>query len=215
MSSLNQPGAAGAAVTGGGGARAAEPRVRPEPAIAGDDLLLAEAAGGDAAAWSALVDRYLGQITGHAWYMLGDPREAEDVAQEVFFRLIAKAPEWEPGGAKLKTWLYRVVVNLCIDHKRKALPLPVERLPDGGDGGAEARDRDLDIKRSVRAALDDLPPRQRAALVLTYYEGFSNREAGVFLGVSDEAVESLLARGRRALKRGLEGVKEDLLGEAS
>jgi RNA polymerase sigma-70 factor (ECF subfamily) len=90
-------------------------------------------------------------------------------------------------------------------------------LPDGGDGGAEAKDRDLDldIKRAVRAALDDLPARQRAALVLTYYEGFSNREAGVFLGISDEAVESLLARGRRALKRGLGSVKEDLLGEAS
>lgn len=182
-------------------------------AAAGDDFLIAAAAGGDGAAWSALVDRYLGQITGHAWYMLGDPREAEDVAQEAFLRLFAKAPDWEPGGAKLKTWLYRVVVNLCIDRKRKVLPQPVAELPDKPDGGAEVRDRELDVKRSVRQALDELPDRQRSVLVLTYYEGFTNREAGAVLGISDEAVESLLARGRRSLKALLAPVKQDLMGE--
>ena len=202
------------AATGAAAARRGLPRPRPRPAVPGDDFLLAAAAAGDAAAWSALVERYLGQITGHAWYMLGDAREAEDVAQEAFLRLVAKAPDWEPGGAKLKTWLYRVVVNLCIDHKRKLLPLPVEQLPDHGDGGAAAADRDLDVRRVVRTALDDLPPRQRAAVVLTYYQGFSNREAGDLLGISDEAVESLLARGRRALKARLGSVKQDLMGDA-
>ncbi len=212
MSSRKPAGIPGAADGRTAAARAALPRPSPGPAEPGDDFLLAAAAAGDGAAWSALVDRYLGQITGHAWYMLGDPREAEDVAQEAFVRLVAKAADWQPGGAKLKTWLYRVVVNLCIDHKRKALPIPVERLPDRGDGGAEAADRELDLKRSVRAALDDLPPRQRAALVLTYYQGFSNREAGDLLGISDEAVESLLARGRRALAARLNSVKQDLMG---
>ncbi len=212
MSSRNPAGIPGAAGGSTAAARAALPRPSPGPAEPGDDFLLAAAAAGDGAAWSALVDRYLGQITGHAWYMLGDPREAEDVAQEAFVRLVAKAADWQPGGAKLKTWLYRVVVNLCIDHKRKALPIPMERLPDGGDGGAEAADRELDLKRLVRAALDDLPPRQRAALVLTYYQGFSNREAGDLLGISDEAVESLLARGRRALAARLNSVKQDLMG---
>jgi RNA polymerase sigma-70 factor (ECF subfamily) len=183
------------------------------PATAGDDYLVAAAAGGDGAAWSALVERYLGQITGHAWYMLGDPREAEDVAQEAFLRLFAKAPDWEPGGAKLKTWLYRVVVNLCIDRKRKVLPLPVEELPESADGGAGARDRDLDVRRAVRAGLDGLPDRQRSVLVLTYYQGFTNREAGAVLGISDEAVESLLARARRALRAALAPVKRDLMGE--
>ena len=211
MSSRNPAGIPGA--VGGTAARGALPRPHPRPAVPGDDFLLAAAAAGDGAAWSALVDRYLGQITGHAWYMLGDPREAEDVAQEAFIRLVAKAADWQPGGAKLKTWLYRVVVNLCIDHKRKALPIPMEQLPDRGDGGAEATDRELDLKRSVRAALDALPPRQRAAVVLTYYQGFSNREAGELLGIGDEAVESLLARGRRALKARLKGVKQDLMGE--
>lgn len=212
MSSRNPAGIPGAVGGGTAAARAALPRPSPRPADPGDDFLLAAAAAGDGAAWSALVDRYLGQITGHAWYMLGDPREAEDVAQEAFIRLVAKAADWQPGGAKLKTWLYRVVVNLCIDHKRKALPIPVEHLPERGDGGAEAADRELDLRRSVRAALDALPPRQRAAVVLTYYQGFSNREAGGLLGISDEAVESLLARGRRALAARLKGVKQELMG---
>lgn len=179
----------------------------------GDDYLIAAAAAGDRVAWSALVERYLGQITGHAWYMLGDPREAEDVAQEAFIRLVAKAPDWEPGGAKLKTWLYRVVVNLCIDRKRKHVPLPMETLPDSGDGGADDRDRGIDLKKSVRAALDDLPPRQRAAIVLTYYQGFSNRETADLLEIGEEAVESLLARGRRALRASLAEVKYDLIGD--
>jgi RNA polymerase sigma-70 factor (ECF subfamily) len=187
----------------------------PQPAAPGDDYLIAAAAAGDKSAWTALVGRYLGQITGHAWYMLGDPREAEDVAQEAFIRLLAKAPDWEPGGAKLKTWLHRVVVNLCIDRKRKQLPLPVAELPEAGDGGAEAADRGLDLKRSVRAALDELSPRQRAAVVLTYYQGFSNREAAALLGISDEAVESLLARGRRALRASLKDLKRDLIGDVT
>ena len=149
--------------------------------------------------------------------MLGDPREAEDIAQEAFLRLVNKAPRWDPdGGAKLKTWLYRVVVNLCIDRKRKHLPVPLEELPelpDLAEGGPADRDRGLDIKYAVRAALDALPPRQRSAVVLNYYQGFTNREAGELLGVSAEAVESLLARARRALKSRLKDAKHELIGD--
>lgn len=192
---------------------APRPLRNSEPAIPGDDYLIAGAAAGDRGAWSALVERYLGQITGHAWYMLGDPREAEDVAQEAFIRLAAKAPDWEPGGAKLKTWLYRVVVNLCIDRKRKQLPLPMAELPEIGDGGSDERDRGIDLKKSVRGALEALPPRQRAAVVLTYYQGFSNRETADLMGVGEEAVESLLARGRRALRARLADLKHDLIGD--
>ncbi len=190
---------------------------QPQPADPGDDYLIAAAAAGDGAAWSALVERYLGPITGHAWYMLGDPREAEDIAQEAFIRLINKAPKWEPdGGARLKTWLYRVVVNLCIDRKRKHVALPVAELPELAgpiDSTAEERDRALDVKRAVRGALDALPARQRSAVVLSYYQGFTNREAGEILGISAEAVESLLARGRRGLRARLQDVKHDLIGE--
>lgn len=209
---MNSPNPAG---TGAAGVAGAAEQVLAGPrAATGDDDLIARAAGGDHGAWAVLVDRYLRQITGHAWYMLGDARDAEDIAQEAFIRLIAKAPAWEPGGAKLQTWLYRVVVNLCIDRKRKAVPVPLEELPEHGDGGADATDRGLDLTRRVRAALDELPGRQRAALVLTYYQGFTNREAGELLGLSTEAVESLLARGRRALRARLGDVKDDLIGDA-
>jgi RNA polymerase sigma-70 factor (ECF subfamily) len=69
------------------------------------------------------------------------------------------------------------------------------------------------MQKAVREALDALPARQRAAVVLSYYEGFTNREAGDILGISAEAVESLLARGRRGLKVRLEGVKHELIGD--
>lgn len=208
MNSPSPAGTGAAGVAGAANGALAEPR-----AALGDDDLIAAAARGDRRAWAALVDRYLGPITGHAWYMLGDAREAEDIAQEAFIRLIAKAPAWEPGGAKLQTWLYRVVVNLCIDRRRKAVPTPVEDLPERADGGAEAADRGLDIRRRVREALDELPARQRAALVLTYYQGLTNGEAGEVLGIGIEAVESLLARSRRALKARLADVKDDLIGD--
>ena len=95
-------------------------------------------------------------------------------------------------------------------------PLPVEELPELPDlahGGPADRDRGLDIKYAVRAALDALPPRQRSAVVLNYYQGFTNREAGELLGVSAEAVESLLARARRALKSRLKDAKHELIGD--
>ena len=212
-----------AAGTAGGTARPVQtrsgPLSSPAKAVPGDDYLIAAAAAGDRAAWSALVERYLGRITGHAWYMLGDPREAEDVAQETFLRLLHKAPEWSPeGGAGLGTWLYRVAVNLCIDRKRKHAPHLVEQLPEFTgpvDGAVAEHDRTMDVQKAVREALSALPERQRAAVVLSYYEGFTNREAGEILGISTEAVESLLARGRRALKAQLGGIKNDLIGEGS
>ena len=83
-----------------------------------DDSLIGRVNVGDGAAWRALVDRHMGPVFGQAWRMLGDRAEAEDVAQETFVRLMRKAPDWQQGGAKLKTWLFRVAINLCIDRKR-------------------------------------------------------------------------------------------------
>ena len=71
------------------------------------------------------------------------------------------------------------------------------------------------MKKAVRAALDTLPSRQRSAVVLNYYQGFTNREAGEILGIIAEAVESLLAPARRALKAHLADAKHDLIGDAT
>ncbi len=180
-----------------------------------DDELLGRFARGDDAAWRVLVDRHLGSVHGYAWYMLNDHAEAEDVAQETFVRLLRKAPDWQPGGARLRTWLYRVAINQCIDRRRVVRPEPLEHATKVADPatGAVRMDHGLDLARNVEAALQLLGERQRTAIVLVHYQGFTNPETAALLDCSVEAVESLLARARRALKESLAPVANDLLGE--
>ncbi len=197
--------------TAGHGRATGESGPRPES----DDGLLARFAGGEETAWRVLVDRHLPSVHGYAWYMLKDHAEAEDVAQETFVRLLRKAPDWQPGGAKLRTWLYRVAINLCIDRQRAIRPGPLEDADGAADpqtGGASI-DRGLDMARNVEAALQRLNERQRTAIVLVHYQGLSNGETARLLEISVDAVESLLSRARRALRHDLAPVANDLLGE--
>jgi RNA polymerase sigma-70 factor (ECF subfamily) len=194
--------------------------VRPFPqnrhSTAVDPGRIARAAAGDAGAWAALVRRHLPAVTRCAAYMLGDPAEAEDVAQDTFMRLHRKLATWEGGEDGLSSWLHRVAVNLSIDRRRA--PVRPSSLADAGDVAEPANlDGPLDRKRHVESALVKLPDRQRAALVLVHYQGLSGREAAAALDISVEALESLLARGRRSLRRRslrntLAPVRGDLLG---
>ena len=191
-----------------------QPRAEPGRPGDSDDELLGRFARGDDAAWRVLVDRHLGSVHGYAWYMLNDHAEAEDVAQETFVRLLRKAPDWQPGGARLRTWLYRVAINQCIDRRRAIRPEPLERAAETADPAAGANmDHRLDLARNVGAALEGLGERQRIAIILVHYQGFTNGETAALLDCSIEAVESLLARARRALRDSLAPVAHDLLGE--
>ena len=179
-----------------------------------DDSLIRRVARGDAAAWPELVDRHLAAIVGYAWYMLGDRAEAEDVAQESFVRLMRKSADWQPGGPKLRTWLHRVAINLCIDRQRMRKTVSLDGLPDPDSvtrvdpGLGDSADQRL----VVRKALDALPEKQRIAMILVYYQGFTNRETANLMDSSVEAVESLLARARRTLRQRLDPDLPDLLG---
>lgn len=170
-----------------------------------DDELVRRAGQGEAAAVQALVARKLRRVLSLAKRTLGDPAEAEDVAQETFLRVWRAAPKWRPGAAKFDTWLHRVTLNLCLDRLRRRRERPTADLPDSPDPGP-APDRGLladDTGRRVRTALAALPPRQREAIVLCHYQELGNIEAAALMGVSVEALESLLSRGRRALKAAL------------
>ena len=182
-----------------------------------DDDLVRGIAAGNQAAWGVLLARYLDRITGYAWHMLRDHAEAEDVAQETFMRLMNKAATWQPGGAKLSTWLYRVAINQCIDRRRAKRPESIETVPDFAAEGGDENDlgRRLDMTNTVRKALATLPDRQMEAITLVHYQGMSNIEAASLLEVSVDALESLLARARRALRNELSPVAADLLGEWS
>ena len=143
--------------------------------------------------------------------MLGDAVEAEDVAQEAMLRAWRQAPKWAPGKAKFDTWLHRVALNLCYDRLRRRRETPMDAPPDRPDDGP-APDRGLlaaETGARVDAALRRLPDRQREAIVLCHYQELTNIEAAALMKISVEALESLLSRGRRALRALLADLADD------
>ncbi len=170
---------------------------------------------GDQSAFRSVVERYLPQLLSTARRMLRDGAEAEDIAQEAFARLWRSAPTLELGANGFRPWLYRVVSNLCVDRTRTTRRVMlVDEVPDQTAPPRQLDDLVArDLAGRVNAALKALPERQRLALTLFHYEGLSQVEVGAILGVSDEAVESLLARARRSLKIALREDWQELLPE--
>lgn len=178
----------------------------------GDDELLARYAVGDRAAARALTLRLSPGVFAHAVRLTGDRAEAEDVAQEVMLKLWRIAPDWRAGEAKVTTWLYRVTANLCIDRMRRRKAGPLEEAPEPEDEtpSVAARMVERDRASALQDALDALPDRQRQAVVLRHLEGLGNPEIARIMDISPRAVESLTARGKRALEAILSGRREEL-----
>lgn len=182
-----------------------------------DADLVRNAGAGDTQAAEALVRRHLPRMLSLARRMLNDPAEAEDVAQEVFLRAWRETPKWRPGAAKFETWMHRVALNLCYDRLRAKRE---KSDPDAGlyvaDGAPLPSEAWLTRQRAarVRRAIAQLPERQQAAITLVHFQELTNIEAAAALEVSVDALESLLARGRRALKAALADVARDLIGDA-
>jgi len=177
----------------------------PDP----DADLVARVARQDAAAVQALVARKLPRLLSLATRLLGDRDEARDVAQDVFLRVWKEAAQWRPGEAKFDTWLHRVALNLCYDRlrvrKHLALDTSESAMEDRIDPAPQPEGILLDRSRQkrVQAAVATLPPRQREALVLQYYQELSNIDAAELMGVTVDALESLLSRARRTLREQL------------
>lgn len=170
-----------------------------------DEDLVRRVGQGDPAAIQALVARKLPRMLALAQRMLGDPVEAEDVAQEALLRAWKQAPRWTPGKAKFDTWLHRVALNLCYDRLRRRREVPTEISPDRPDEGP-APDRGIiaaQLGARVDRAIAALPQRQREAIVLCHYQELTNIEAAGLMAISVEALESLLSRGRRTLRQTL------------
>lgn len=180
-----------------------------------DETLLVLYANGDPDAARRLTLRLAPRALGYATRLLTDRAEAEDVTQEAMMRLWRVAPDWRTGEAQISTWLYRVVTNLCTDVRRARVRRPGVGLDDApevasGAGSVEASLIQADRMAALQAALDKLPERQRQAVVLRHIEGFANPEIAGIMGLGVEAVESLTARGKRALTALLAGRRAEL-----
>src|ERR1051325_11469197 len=128
-----------------------------------DEALMARIAAGDRAAFRVLAQRHLGSVISLAAHVLGNRNDAEDVAQEAMLRIWVDAPRWKPA-ARFRTWLTRIVVNLCLDRSRRVAWLSLEKAGEIADPSpsTDARRERLDTERRLAAAIGRLPPRQRA-----------------------------------------------------
>lgn len=184
-----------------------------------DAALIGAVADGDMTAAGELIARHSERIFAIGFRMLGEEQLAEDLTQDVFFKVWNNAAKWQPGRALFSTWLHRVTVNLCYDHLRKRREVKIEDLPQvqqdkpaAGPSADEALEEKL-MSARIRAALGTLPERQRAAIALCHFEGFTNSETADILETTIEAVESLLTRGRRKLRELLQDERQEIIGE--
>lgn len=166
---------------------------------------MARVAAGDHPAFCVLVDRHFRRTLTVAERMMGRRADADEIAQEAFLRVWRSPEQYRPARGKFAAWLYRVTVNLCLDRLRRQPEMPLETAAETVDPAADAEHHVAagEAARLVAEAVAALPGRQKAALILCYYEQFSNAEAATALSVSIAALEALLVRARRTLREKL------------
>jgi RNA polymerase sigma-70 factor (ECF subfamily) len=174
-----------------------------------DKQLMQAVAAGDPDAFHEIILRHQQVAWNTAYRFLGDPMDAEDIVQETFLRILEAAPRYQPR-AKFRTYLYRILIRLCIDHARKKRPLFVDSVPDIEDSApGPLEDLILDQRgKEVHAHLDALPPKQKAAIILKHFEGLSYAEISQVMGITKKAVERLLSRARSTLQTRLSHLKK-------
>jgi RNA polymerase sigma-70 factor, ECF subfamily len=175
-----------------------------------DQELMSAVGRQDNQAFARLLNRHSAWSLGFAERMLGSRSEAEDLVQNAFLKIWQGASIWQPR-AKFSTWLYRILHNLCMDQFRvrsasflQPLDESIEDNYPDEKQSIEATYLDQQRDSRVRTALAQLAPRQRAAIVLCYYEERSQAEAAALLEVTEGALESLLSRARASLRKWLQ-----------
>ncbi len=199
---------------GGEDVRPRPPRP-PVPAVADEDVaLMLRVQAGDEAAYRELFAKYAPRILQYARRLVGSEARAEEVTQDVFVQVYRFRLRYRPD-ARFTTWLYTIATNLCLNELRR----PERQLrvdlwdrpgddpegegppladPDAVDPETGAASREL--ARAIERAVADLPPKQRAALLLSRQDGLAYRDVGEALGISEGAVKALLFRATHTLK---------------
>ena len=182
-----------------------------------DDSLMARVAKRDSGSLRLLAERHADIPWRIAYRMLGDPTEAEDVAQEAMLRLWDNAEKWQAGKAGVAAWLTRVATNLCLDRLRRRRFTSDEEAPEQIDETplADAHIEADETRSAVVECIEALPERQRAAIVLTYYEEEPNSQAADAMDMQLKAFESMLFRARASLRGCVEGKGVTSGGSAS
>lgn len=177
-----------------------------------DDALLVRYGNGDVQSARMLAQRLTPRLMGYAVRVLKDRAEAEDVVQETMLRLWKISKEWRQGEAKVSTWAYRVTMNLCTDRLRKTKPVDIDAIAEPEDDAlsAEAVLQHKARTSALDAALAEMPDRQAAAVRLRHIEGMTNPEIAAIMDTNVRAVESLIARGKRALAEALAPRRQEL-----
>ena len=171
-------------------------RVRPAVEES-SEALACLATGGDDRAFEALIRRYQRRVHGFAYQHLRDPDEAQDLAQEIFVRLYRALDRYD-GERPFEPWFWKLAANVSLNYIRRRVDTP---SPDSGEGwGGDAGSSEAD---DLRAALSELEPTSRLALVLHYYSGLSLEEVSAALGLTLSALKSRMHRARATLRRSL------------
>lgn len=188
------------------------PVLTGNPAMNSDDELLARIAVADEAAFRCLVERHLDRAYGLALRILGNGADAEDVVQDTLLKVWTHRGRWESGRAKFSTWLYRVVMNRCIDLRRQPRGEDVESIAEPIDSQPDAVTamHRHEVNDMLETAMAKVPDQQRLALILSYHQELSNSEIAEVMDTTVPAVESLLKRGRQRLRELLRRSESDI-----
>jgi len=169
---------------------------------------------GDRSAFDALFEKYKKPLLNYIYRFSGNAMMAEELTQETFLRLYQSAKAYEPR-ARFSTWIFRIATNLCLNEKRKV----ATKILSGKDGDSDSDVETLsnghwsaapdkiveqrELQALVQKAMLALPDKQRAALLLLIQGGFTYKEIGSQMNMSEKAVKSLIFRARQNLKQKL------------
>ena len=182
-----------------------------------DNELMKRIGSGDKVAFTQLVEKYQRMVMKMVYRYIGSYHEVEDLTQEIFIKVYSAAKRYTPQ-AKFSTWLYRVVVNHCLNYRRKLKRGALLTSIDSSSSGSERPSSQLsqpqdqqperlleqkEIQAALKRVISELPDKQRMALILYRFEGLSYKEITKVLGCSLSAVESLLFRAMKTLKEKL------------
>lgn len=156
----------------------------------------------DEPAFRLLVTRHVYRAQRLAVRLLGEASLAEDIVQDVFLQIWVKRAKWQRTHAKFTSWLFRVIFNRCMDVRRKRRDVAMDTIDEPADDQADAVTRIYrsHVMRRLRDAMALLPGSQYVALFLSYHEGYSVKDTAMAMGISVQAAESLLKRGRQNLR---------------